>query len=157
MKAVYSALCILFITYAPAAVWSEGGIDDHAPVQYERKNYTEEMHISRGGQLYDDRLRTNPDAEKPQGEHPLWKNQDTNRRSGYTTFRCKECHGWDYLGSDGALIDVLVYSRTLPQDEPNAGWLDLLLESLGIGKKNQESYIPDRHRGFGPRKQPDLP
>lgn len=301
MLVVYSVLSLLLIISAPVAALAERGTDDHAPVQYDRSNYTEQMRISRGGQLYDDWLRTNPDAERPTGAHPLWKLQDTNKRSGYSTFRCKECHGWDYLGKDGAygkgshytgfkgvfeaskrlsvsqledtlrgadhnfgvyledndiadlalflkkglmdmkqLIDVngvllagdetagrdffvrncmiechsgtgtamnfgdeknpefigslanrnpwefihkvrmgqpgtrmpagvmegwnlgelgdlVVYSRTLPQDEPRAGWIDILLESLGMGKKGQRSYIPDKRRGFGPRKQPVLP
>ncbi len=31
-----------------------------------------------------------------------WATQETNTRSGADTWRCKECHGWDYLGRDGA-------------------------------------------------------
>jgi thiosulfate dehydrogenase len=32
----------------------------------------------------------------------LWKTQTTNTRTGADTWRCKECHGWDYKGVDGA-------------------------------------------------------
>ena len=39
---------------------------------------------------------------KPEGDHPLWKTQNSNKRNGYSTYRCKECHGWDYRGKDGA-------------------------------------------------------
>ena len=42
------------------------------------------------------------DTEKPEGDHPLWKTQTNNKRKGYSTYRCKECHGWDYRGKDGA-------------------------------------------------------
>jgi len=41
-------------------------------------------------------------AGAPEGDHPLWATQDTNMRSGADTWRCKECHGWDYLGVEGA-------------------------------------------------------
>ena len=32
----------------------------------------------------------------------MWDNQDFNQRSGVITWRCVECHGWDYKGADGA-------------------------------------------------------
>lgn len=56
--------------------------------------------IARGGRLYDNWWEeTGLDA--PMGENPLWSQQSTNTRTGSTTWRCKECHGWDYLGSEG--------------------------------------------------------
>jgi thiosulfate dehydrogenase len=63
---------------------------------------TEDIRISRGGQLYDNWWKTSVDVDKPEGEQLLWKSQSTNNRSGYSTYRCKECHGWDYRGQDGA-------------------------------------------------------
>lgn len=41
-------------------------------------------------------------ADEPTTDHPLWATQTTNERSGSTTWRCKECHGWDYKGAAGA-------------------------------------------------------
>ncbi|MCK4899021.1 MAG: c-type cytochrome, partial [Anaerolineales bacterium] len=41
-------------------------------------------------------------ADAPEGDHPLWATQSTNERSGADTWRCKECHGWDYNGAEGA-------------------------------------------------------
>ncbi len=38
----------------------------------------------------------------PAGNMPLWSAQTTNTRSGPDTWRCAECHGWDYKGKDGA-------------------------------------------------------
>ena len=38
--------------------------------------------------------------DPPAGEHPL--NPPEGQQSGSTTFRCKECHGWDYKGAAGA-------------------------------------------------------
>jgi thiosulfate dehydrogenase len=40
--------------------------------------------------------------DEPTEDQPLWASQDTNERSGKDTWRCKECHGWDYRGADGA-------------------------------------------------------
>jgi thiosulfate dehydrogenase len=41
-------------------------------------------------------------VEPPEGDNPLWATQTTNTRTGTDTWRCKECHGWDYMGADGA-------------------------------------------------------
>lgn len=78
------------------------GMHDYAPANYNPSRFSEAMRISRGGQLYDDWWKATVDSEKPSKDHPLWKLQDTNRRTGYDTYRCKECHGWDYRGKDGA-------------------------------------------------------
>jgi mono/diheme cytochrome c family protein len=58
-------------------------------------------HSLRGGLLYDTwwkAIGINP----PAGDQPLWATQTTNTSSGEATWRCKECHGWDYKGADGA-------------------------------------------------------
>ncbi len=55
----------------------------------------------RGGLLYDNWI-TVLDVETPEGDQPLWATQTTNTRTGKDTWRCKECHGWDYKGVDGA-------------------------------------------------------
>ncbi len=56
---------------------------------------------ARGGQLYDNWWEV-LEADAPAGDQPLWATQTTNTRSGGDTWRCKECHGWDYKGKDGA-------------------------------------------------------
>lgn len=53
----------------------------------------------RGGLLYDKWWVVNEMAE-PTGEHSLYP--DFGQGSGSATFRCMECHGWDYKGRDGA-------------------------------------------------------
>ncbi|MFQ5420422.1 MAG: c-type cytochrome [Anaerolineae bacterium] len=55
----------------------------------------------RGGQLYDKWWGVTG-ADAPEDDQPLWATQDSNTRSGKDTWRCKECHGWDYKGVDGA-------------------------------------------------------
>ncbi len=54
-----------------------------------------------GGRIYDNWMIA-LDAPIPEGNNPLWDNQDFNQRSGVITWRCVECHGWDYKGADGA-------------------------------------------------------
>jgi len=41
-------------------------------------------------------------VEPPANDNPMWSRQATNTRSGGDTWRCVECHGWDYKGKDGA-------------------------------------------------------
>ncbi|MCP3982150.1 MAG: hypothetical protein GY716_22820 [bacterium] len=53
----------------------------------------------RGGALYDKWWAVNA-APEPTMDHPLYPPEGS--RSGSTTHRCKECHGWDYKGVDGA-------------------------------------------------------
>ena len=54
--------------------------------------------VSRGGQLYD-KYWAVTGGVAPNGEHALYPQSGT--QTGNTTWRCKECHGWDYIGKDG--------------------------------------------------------
>jgi mono/diheme cytochrome c family protein len=58
--------------------------------------------LVRGGLLYDKWWKVSGvlDSTEPMGDHPLYP--DVGEKSGSTTWRCKECHGWDYMGIDGA-------------------------------------------------------
>ncbi len=58
--------------------------------------------IATGGRLYDKWWSEVGAASAPGGNQALWASQSTNTRTGGDTWRCKECHGWDYLGKDGA-------------------------------------------------------
>ena len=57
--------------------------------------------LSLGGKLYDSWMKA-ANVATPAGNSPLWSSQTTNTRTGADTWRCKECHGWDYKGKDGA-------------------------------------------------------
>jgi hypothetical protein len=61
----------------------------------------QEEDIVRGGQLYD-RWYAVLGVDPPEGDMPIWSRQTTNTRTGAETWRCAECHGWDYLGVEGA-------------------------------------------------------
>ncbi|WP_018987767.1 hypothetical protein [Aromatoleum toluclasticum] len=55
--------------------------------------------IARGGQLYDNWAKV-LGKELPKETHPAYPS--TGKQKGDATWRCKECHGWDYKGADGA-------------------------------------------------------
>jgi mono/diheme cytochrome c family protein len=60
--------------------------------------------VVRGGAMYDNWWAVTG-AATPTADHPLWASRpDTTRntRTGPDTWRCKECHGWDYKGVNGA-------------------------------------------------------
>jgi thiosulfate dehydrogenase len=58
--------------------------------------------LAAGGRLYDKWWKEDAGATEPTADQALWALQTTNTRSGSTTSRCKECHGWDYKGPGGA-------------------------------------------------------
>lgn len=57
--------------------------------------------LSVGAQLYD-KWYAVLGVPAPQADMPIWSRQSTNTRSGAETWRCAECHGWDYKGVTGA-------------------------------------------------------
>ncbi|MBT7758610.1 MAG: hypothetical protein HN732_14870 [Rhodospirillaceae bacterium] len=56
--------------------------------------------IARGGKLYDKWFKV-VKAPKPKDTHMSWPKSNTKKK-GNATHRCKSCHGWDYMGKDGA-------------------------------------------------------
>jgi len=55
--------------------------------------------ITRGGVLYDSWFGA-LGKEAPKETHPAYPK--AGKQKGATTWRCKECHGWDYKGASGA-------------------------------------------------------
>jgi cytochrome c2 len=55
--------------------------------------------IARGGRLYDRWFGENK-AAKPTVDHPAYIKDGKYGKEN--SWRCKECHGWDYKGKDGA-------------------------------------------------------
>jgi len=54
--------------------------------------------ITRGGVLYDSWYAALA-KDAPKGTHPAYPK--AGKQKGETTWRCKECHGWDYKGATG--------------------------------------------------------
>lgn len=57
--------------------------------------------IIQGALLFDNWFAT-LGMDSPPENMPIWLRQSTNTRSGPDTWRCVECHGWDYRGAMGA-------------------------------------------------------
>ena len=60
---------------------------------------TEGRIIAEGGRLYD-KWWEEYDLNKPSTTNPAYP--ASGRKKGAATWRCKECHGWDYRGRRGA-------------------------------------------------------
>ncbi len=63
--------------------------------------------IVRGGRLYDNWLKeietsTRHPAPPVERRHPAYPADKAYAADPETNWRCKECHGWDYMGEDGA-------------------------------------------------------
>lgn len=54
--------------------------------------------LAAGGRIYDNWWEA-LDRERPEGTHPSYP--AAGAQKGETTWRCKECHGWDYRGASG--------------------------------------------------------
>jgi hypothetical protein len=54
--------------------------------------------IAQGGRIYDNWWEA-LDRDEPEGTHPSYP--ASAEQSGEVTWRCKECHGWDYKGAAG--------------------------------------------------------
>ncbi len=76
----------------------------------EEKDESEETAVTgnavRGGQLYDAYWKVPGvlSPVEPTTNHPVWATRPdmvSNTRTGPDTWRCKECHGWDYKGAFG--------------------------------------------------------
>ena len=59
---------------------------------------TEAWMRAAGGRIYDNWWIA-LDKDEPAGTHPSYP--EAAAKSGSTTWRCKECHGWDYQGDTG--------------------------------------------------------
>ncbi len=86
--------------------------------------------VTEGGRIYDEWFAAFG-VDAPEGDQPLWKTQTTNTRTGADTWRCKECHGWDYKGKDGVYgagshqtgFPGIMNAATMTPEELTA-WLD---------------------------------
>jgi len=56
--------------------------------------------IARGGRLYD-HWQKETKSRPPTSRHPAYPKEASQAAIPTANWRCKECHGWDYNGSDG--------------------------------------------------------
>jgi thiosulfate dehydrogenase len=124
------------VRYGQPGTAMPSGIDvgladqEYADLLAHAQSLSQEAPALVGGRLYDKWWGAlNIDA--PEDDQPLWATQETNTRSGSDTWRCKECHGWDYKGVDGAYgsgshltgFPGIFEDASMPVEELT-GWLD---------------------------------
>ncbi len=85
----------------PPAIDAGWTVDEQTSVLAYAQTLPNTNPATQGGLLYDKWWKA-MGMDAPEGDQPLWATQTSNERSGDTTFRCKECHGWDYRGVEGA-------------------------------------------------------
>lgn len=61
---------------------------------------SESWTLTQGGKLYDNWAKVLYADTRNLETHPAYPQQ--GKKKGADTWRCKECHGWDYKGADGA-------------------------------------------------------
>lgn len=59
-----------------------------------------EWTIAAGGRIYDNWWEA-LDRDEPEGTNPAYPVAANAEQTGPVTWRCKECHGWDYQGASG--------------------------------------------------------
>lgn len=89
-RILFSAFVILYIM-AFSSWAQEKRRESTSPEGYTKAD------MKLGGQLYDKWYRIK--KVKVSGNHPAYP--ATGKKKGADTWRCKECHGWDYIGKDG--------------------------------------------------------
>jgi len=116
-------------TVMPSSVGGGGTVSDVADLgAYAQTLPQKPRHVpvARGGAMYDTWWAVLGVA-KPTTDHPLWASRPdatSNKRTGADTWRCKECHGWDYKGVNGAygkgshrtgFTGILCTTKTAPE------------------------------------------
>jgi mono/diheme cytochrome c family protein len=73
-----------------------------APLGASAADHFAKADMTRGGQLYDNwwKVPSVPGKTEPSGTNPDYA-KTKGKATGSATFRCKECHAWDYTGKDG--------------------------------------------------------
>lgn len=101
----------VFLTAGLVSLAGSGGAQisvkpqEHGPEQQEfihgaPQVPSESWTIAAGGRIYDNWWEA-LDRPEPEGTNPAYPTAVNAEQTGSVTWRCKECHGWDYQGADG--------------------------------------------------------
>lgn len=101
-KIAVSALCAVSLGAGPVFADEdhdyEHGEQAQAFIHGAPANPSEAWTLAAGGRIYDNWWEA-LDREEPEATHPSYP--ASGEQEGATTWRCKECHGWDYKGVEG--------------------------------------------------------
>lgn len=113
---------------------------------FAKTNHQELSPVSRGAQIYDDWTSVLENAPLPVGNHPIWSRQTNNTISGIDTWKCVNCHGWDYQGNEGA-FSFGPYSTGFPSilaaSSENTAYLVSVLSGQKDAQHNFSSLMSD--------------
>ncbi len=84
-----------------AAVLAAGFVFGGPTAGWAADDITEAASIARGGKLYDKWYKV-VGQKAPTESHKLYPADKEYAKKANANWRCKECHGWDGLGKDGA-------------------------------------------------------
>ncbi len=88
----------MIATFAVGASAQEADDDSEMDISHAHE-MTDVWDIARGGELYDNWMSV-MEVDAPAETHPAYP--AAGEKEGAGTWRCKECHGWDYMGAEGA-------------------------------------------------------
>lgn len=95
--------------------------------------------ITKGGLLYDN-WYTQLGVDAPKETHPLYP--AAGKQKGASTWRCKECHGWDYKGSDGAYSKGSHFTGITGLRNLTHSALDKIVDILSDKKHGYDGLLP---------------
>jgi len=96
--------------------------------------------ITRGGTLYDNWYGA-LGKEAPKNTHPAYPK--AGKQKGASTWRCKECHGWDYKGARGAYAKGSHYTGTMGIRNMTHAPVDTIVAILKGDTHGYGKLIPD--------------
>lgn len=100
--------------------------------------YSDLYSIARGGRLYDNWFKEKG-LKPPTKPHPAYPPAGKFRGKKGADWRCKECHGWDYLGVEG------VYGRGV-----HLTGFRGIRDAYRMTPKKLANILSDRFHGYGP-------
>lgn len=130
-----------FAVSTPALAQVSMSPQEHGPNQQEYVHgapqiASEEWMIAAGGRIYDNWWEA-LDRPEPEGTNPAYPVAINDEQTGSGTWRCKECHGWDYQGAGG------IYSKG-----SHFTGIKGLLDMRGAGTESILSFLRDPNHPY---------
>lgn len=144
MKSEFLKRSVLFVfpVIAAALLWVPGSLQADDIEGFGPLSAAEHLVvITRGGLLYD-KWWAELGKEAPKDTHTAYSK--AGKRKGSSTWRCKECHGWDYKGVRGAYGKGSHYSGTAGIRNMAHAPLEAVVATLKDNTHGFGKLIPDK-------------